>query len=193
MRHEIVETSNVRKFLYALQMLQTRTPGLEGMGILWGRPGEGKSTVVAYAATQHNGIFLRATSAWTMFSMLQALMRELDLPPMHRRADMIEHIAESLSVTPRPVFIDEADYLVRKGGEMLDVVRDIYDLTGVPVVLIGMEEFAHRLTVFGGGRFRRRITQWVEFAGLTLDDTALVCERLSEVEIAPDLVEPLST
>ena len=184
---QMVETSNVRKFKLALGTLMNRGPGMEGMGLLWGRPGEGKSTVVAHAVATTRGHFLRANAAWSMTSLLQSLMNEMGLPVVQQRARMVEQAVESLMLRPRPIFIDEADYLLRSKGDMLDVLRDVYDLSQCPVVLIGMEEFAKKVTVFGSGRFRRRITQWVEFAGLTAEDTRLVVDTLSDVALAEDL------
>lgn len=191
MKHEIAMTQNVRRFMGVLRELHDRPPGLEGMGILWGRPGEGKSTTIAYAQAQTGGIFLRATAAWTMTALLQQLMRELQLPVQRHRQPMIEAAVESLAHHPRPIFVDEADYLLRDGGVMLDVLRDVYDLAGSPLILIGMEEFARRLTLFGSGRFRRRVSHWTEFTGLVLADTRLVVDTLAEVQVADDLVSHL--
>ena len=100
---------------------------------------------------------------------------------------MVASIVEELTITPRPVFVDEADYLLRDRGVMLDVLRDIYDLSKVPIVMIGMETFARDLAVFGQGRMKRRVSQWIQFTGLDEDDSALVMRGLSEVEIADDL------
>lgn len=100
---------------------------------------------------------------------------------------MVASIVEELTITPRPVFVDEADYLLRDRGVMLDVLRDIYDLAKIPVILIGMESFAHDLQRFGQGRFRRRISQWVEFKGLDEADSATLIRTLCEVEVSDDL------
>lgn len=174
--------------MLAVNQLKNRSIGTEGMGLLWGEPGEGKSTVVAYAHNQSSGIYLRANRGWTMTSLLEALIRELDGAPMRRRSVMIDWIAAKLSEQNRVIFIDEADYCF-KNDEMLDVLRDIYDLTGSPVILIGMEEIARRIQQ--NGRFARRITQWLEFRGIDLDDARLTAEALCEVSLADDLLEHL--
>lgn len=188
MKHEMARTKNVTRFLGAVQALRDRPLGVEGMGLLYGRPGEGKSTVVAYAVNTSDGVFLRANACWTVSSMLGALVRELGLAPQNRRADMVEAAAERLSATPRPIFVDEADYLLRQ-TEMIDSLRDLYDLTGCPVVLIGMEDIARKIA--SNGRFARRITQWVEFAGVDREDARTLASTVCEVEVADDLVEHL--
>ncbi|MBI4928162.1 MAG: ATP-binding protein [Anaerolineae bacterium] len=186
MKDEMAMTKNVRRFLAAVRELNDRPMGVEGMAILWGEPGEGKSTTVAFACNTLDGIFLRANTCWTPTSMLAALMVELGQPAANRRTPMVEAAVKCLAARPRPIFIDEADYLFRQ-ADMLDVMRDIYDVTGSPVVLIGMEEFARK--VQAKGKFARRITQWVEFSGIDQDDARTLADALCDVKLADDLLE----
>jgi DNA transposition AAA+ family ATPase len=185
MRDSMAMTKNVRRFLAAVRELTDRPMGVEGMAILWGEPGEGKSTTVAFACNTLDGLFLRATTCWTATSMLAALMVELGQPACRRKAPMMESAVKTLSEQPRPIFIDEADYLFRQ-PDMLDIMRDIYDVTGSPVVLIGMEEFARK--VQSRGKFARRITQWVEFSGIDAEDAKTLAETLCAVKVADDLL-----
>ena len=186
MKHETARTKNVAKFLISVKNLSERSPGVEGMGLLWGRPGEGKSTVIAYAVRMNNGVFLRANSCWSVTTMLGALSNELRLPALHYRARMLTAAVEALAANPRPVFIDEADYLLR-GPQMLDTLRDLYDLSGVPVVLIGMEDMA--IKVQAVPKLARRITQWVEFKGVDLVDARVLCDTVCEIAVADDLLQ----
>ena len=188
MRHEMAMTTNVRRFLAAVRELNDRPLGVEGMGLLWGQPGEGKSTTVAFATNTLDGIFLRANACWTVTSMLGALMIELGQPAGRYRAPMIDASVRCLMENPRPIFIDEADYLLRQ-TDMLDVMRDIYDSTGSPVCLIGMETMARKVQT--NGRFARRITQWVEFRGITLHDTRTLADTICEVAVEDDLLQRL--
>ena len=188
MNHQMAMTKNVRRFLAAVRELMDRPPGVEGMAILWGEPGEGKSTTVAYACNTLDGIFLRANTTWTVTSMLKALMVELGEIPGHRRDPMLNTAIQRLSERSRPIFIDEADYLFKQ-ADMLDVMRDIYDITGSPVVLIGMEEFARKIQ--SRGKFARRITQWVEFSGIDLDDAGTLAQTICAVDIDADFLAHL--
>jgi len=158
------------------------------MGLLWGEPGEGKSTVVAYAHNHASGLYLRANRGWTMTSLLEALVRELDGVPMRRRSVMIDWIVARLAENERVIFVDEADYLFKQ-DDMLDVMRDIYDMSGSPVILIGMEEIARKIQL--NGRLARRITQWIEFKGIDFDDAKLTAKTLAEVALTDDMVEHL--
>ncbi len=188
MKHKMAMTTNVRRFLAAVRELTDRPLGVEGMGLLWGLPGEGKSTTVAFATNSLDGIFLRANACWTVTSMLAALMVELGQPAGRFRAPMVDAAVRCLMEHPRPIFVDEADYLLRK-SDMLDVMRDIYDNTGSPVILIGMEEMARKVQT--NGRFARRITQWVEFRGISIVDTRTLADTICDVGVEDTLLSRL--
>ena len=190
MRDEMAITANVKRFLYAVQQLRDRSHGVEGMGLLWGQPGEGKSTVIAKATNVMDGIYLRAMRSWTTTEMLGALCEQLDLPKSPRKAPMINGSVKSLMEFTRPVFVDEADYLMKQ-AELLDVLRDIYDMTGAPIILIGMQEFARKLSQADNGRFARRITQWIQFKGIDMADTRILADTVCEVMVADDLLAEL--
>jgi DNA transposition AAA+ family ATPase len=191
MKHELAKTKNVRQFLSAASELMNRPLGVEGMGLLWGKAGEGKTSVVAYAANWMDGIFLRARSGWTPTAMLGDLVIELGGEPMSRRHPMTNWIIGRLASSDRRIiFIDEADYLLEQTS-LLDTMRDIYDLTGTAVMLIGMEGMARGLQKQGRERFARRITQWVEFKGIDFDDARILADTVCECGVADDLLKHL--
>src|SRR5205814_2280949 len=113
------------------------------------------------------GVYARATSGWTPTSMLAKVMQELNAAPMQRRAAMLDFITQQLAAQQRPLFVDEADYLLRDQA-MLESLRDIHDLSGVPVVLIGMADIEKRLV--HNKQLARRISHWVEFLPSDLED-----------------------
>jgi len=194
MRHEMAMTKNVRRFLAAVSDLMDRPHGLEGMGLLWGKPGEGKTTTLAYVANQFNGIYVRANRCWTVTAMLGEICHELNLERRRIKAQMISPIIQALLENPsgpRPIFVDEADYLLRQ-TDMLDTLRDIYDMVpGMAVILVGMEELAVKIRSTANGRFARRITQEVKFSGIDLADTKTVADDVCEMPIADDLLKHL--
>jgi DNA transposition AAA+ family ATPase len=195
MKYELAKTKNVRKFLTVVNELRNRPMGVEGMGILWGAPGEGKTTILAYATNQFNGIFIRARRSWTMTSLLESIVTEMGGTISGRRSKMEDWIERKLmeSREERIILVDEADYLFSgrnmAKNDMLDVLRDIYDQTSTPVILAGMENIARQLQEVE--KFGRRITSWVEFKGIDLDDARIVADTLCEVAVADDLLEHL--
>jgi hypothetical protein len=186
-------TKDMRKFIQSIDDLINRpNPSkTEGQGLLWGHPGLGKTTSIAYAVSQFDGIFVRALGCWTVTAMLGELCRELGGKRLCRRSDMVEFIVAELTKsgsTPRPIFIDEADYCIRD-FKMVDTLRDIFDLSRNPIIMIGMEDIARQIKT--NERVARRITQWVEFRGLDLADTHLVAEECCEVQLTDDLLDHL--
>lgn len=188
MKMILASTKNVRRFQAAIRELRERPLGVEGMGLLWGRPGEGKTSIIAHSANQTDGIYLRANAGWTVTSMLQTLVHELGGTPASRRSPMMNYCFEKLRGGSRPIFVDEADYLFRQ-TEMLDALRDVYDETGSPVILIGMEHIAR--TIQNNDRLARRITAWIEFKGIDIEDARTVTDTICEVRLEDDLLEYL--
>ncbi|MBU0665379.1 MAG: ATP-binding protein [Proteobacteria bacterium] len=189
MKHEMAMTKNVRRFVGAVRELSQRGPGLEGMGLLGGEPGEGKTTTLAYVSNLVNGVYVRANACWTVTAMLAEISHELGLPRQRFKHPMINGIIGAMLMDPRPIFVDEADYLLRS-TDMLDTLRDIYDMVpGACVILVGMEELAAK--VRANGRFARRVTQWVEFSGLDVADAVTLASTVCEIPVGRDLVEHL--
>lgn len=187
MKHIMATTKNVRKFMQAVDDLLNRPIGTEGMGLLWGEPGEGKSTAVARVCDHYDGIYVRAVGCWSVTSMLGDICLELGGERKLRRSDMVKFIIHELKKDnrpARPIFIDEADYCFRQ-FEMVDSLRDIYDLSGCPVIMIGMEDIAKKIK--GNARIARRITQWCEFKGLDIEDVKTVADECCDAKISDDL------
>lgn len=173
----------------------------EGMGLLYGRPGEGKTTAVTHVVITYNCVYLRASVAWTPSTMLKTLCRELGLEARRSRFDMLEACAQELALSLRPLIVDEADYIARPGPhrtDMLDALRDLYDLAQVPVMLVGMKDLVNKVKPStrsnlkyadsDEARFHRRITEVVEFDGLKLVDAQMVAGELCEIGIEGALV-----
>lgn len=189
MRVKMVQTKNVRQGMKAIDDLLGRVEGTEGMGVVWGSPGTGKTTFIDFADNMYKGVYVRAMGCWTVTSMLGTLCEQLGGKRKLRRSDMVNDIVDELTKDkrqPRPIFIDEADYCLRQFA-MIDSLRDIYDISQCPVILIGMENIARDLR--SHDRIARRITQWVEFSGLDMTDTRQVVDELCEVTIEQDLLE----
>lgn len=189
MEFKLAITKNVRKFRAMVSELMERPVGVEGMGVIYGLPGEGKTTIVANTLVQTDGIHIRAKACWTEISMLHDIGAALQLEKKYRKAVMLENIVENLAEHPKPIFIDEADYLC-KHVNLLDILRDIYDLIpSAPVILIGMEDIARKLQ--GNSRFARRITQWLEFTGIDREDARIVADTICQVRVKDDLLQSL--
>lgn len=188
MRSKIVPISNIRKLAEAVNALVDRAPGVPGLGVLEGHTGYGKSTAVTWQYIRVNGVYVRAISASTPRSLLKSICKELSIEPSATAADTVEDIVSELSKSRRPLFIDEADYLIGK-TRLIETIRDIHDLSLVPVILIGMHGF--RTSIKRLKQLTGRVSQWVEFKESTLEDAMLLARDLAEVTIGADLVRKL--
>ena len=140
MRKKIVETTNISALIRTLESLSARSAGEEGMALFYGPPGAGKTTALAYAQLRTQATMLRARSTWSVTSMLGQLLRELGLSETGSRDTRLDRIvAAPMSMHPRAILVDEVDYALRR-PDLLDVLRDVYDLSKVPVVLVGMQD-----------------------------------------------------
>lgn len=188
MRSKIVPISNIARLADAANALIHRTPGMPGMGLVEGHTGLGKTTAFAWLTIQHNGVFVRALAATTTRSLLDSICKELGVGRRATNVDTIEAIVQRLAETGRPLFIDEADYLLSK-KMLIETLRDIHDLSTVPVILIGMHGFRRKVEHLQ--QLTGRIAQRVEFEPATADDAALLIKSLADVDVAADLVRKL--
>lgn len=189
MKHVVAPVKNIRRLVEAGNALTTRSSGVPGIGLIWGASGYGKTTAAAWASNQLNAICVRANATWTRRSMLSKLMLELSAQPRGSAAQMFEFVVDALMAKRRPLFIDEADYLVNE--RLLETVRDIHDVSETPVVLIGMADFRRR--VMHRDQLKNRIAQWVEFKPADFEDTKTLAAHCCEVTVADDLLHHVHT
>lgn len=186
MKKKIALTAPLKKYLVAVSGLGESTHQ-ECMGFVRGESGAGKTTATAFVVNRVNGVFVRAQRVWSITSMLAAIVEQLEGRPQRQKQPMFDYIVAQLAKSRRSLFIDEADYLTT---DMIEVCRDIHDISGRPVVLIGDQEVRNGLV--DNKRFRRRITEEIVFLPLDMADTRAVYEAVSEIEIEDGLLELLN-
>lgn len=192
MQNKIVPVGNVMRMAEACRALLARAAGMPGMGLCYGASGLGKTTAVAWLAVREHGVYVRARATSTPTSLLDQIGKELNLA-LKQRVDLkVDAIVERLAQTGRPLFIDEADYIVGKDGEnrLANTVRDLHDLSTVPVILIGMGGIDRRIAL--SPQLSGRMAQWVEFQLCTPADARKLADELCDVQVADDLVTELA-
>ncbi|HEX8224485.1 MAG TPA: ATP-binding protein [Allosphingosinicella sp.] len=160
--------------------------GLPRIGVLYGPSGYGKSVAMAFTAQRTEAVYLEAKSIWTQRSLLEAIARELAISALARSAPAIlDQILNELNREPRGLIFDEMDHLVRK--QHVEIIRDIHDNTGVPILLVGEESLPAKLTEWE--RFHNRILVATPAMPATLEDALKLRDHYCpRVEIANDLV-----
>lgn len=186
MLYKTVLTKNLARLSDASEMLLRRAPGLPGMALVHGETGAGKTTAVAWMVNRYNGVYVRALAAWTPAAMFTAILRELGHHAHGSCSQMVGDIIEALAMSGRPLFIDEADYLV-DSKRMSESLRDIHDMTTAPVVLVGMAGIDQRLS--SRKQLTGRVLQDVRFEALDREDAIAIARALCEVKVKVDLLD----
>jgi DNA transposition AAA+ family ATPase len=189
MKARTLPVKNVSRLKAAGDALISRPLGLPGMGLIWGPTGYGKTTAAAWFIAQIHGVYVRAMRLWSPKGLLNAIARELDLDTKGmNNGEMVETIIQRLAETGRPLFIDEADYIV-ESRRLTDTLRDIHDMSTCPVILIGMHGIERRIR--NNEQFTGRIAQWVPFEGADMEDARMLADGLCEVAVEDGLLERL--
>lgn len=182
--NNVAPLRNVAALTALIDRVQNRVSGLPGMACYYGWSGFGKSTAAIYAANRFRGVLVQVKSAWTKKSLCTAILTELGLPVKGNTADMVDRVAAALAVQGYPLIIDEADHLVAR--RMVEIVRDIYEGSQVPVILIGEELLPQKLREWE--RVHGRMLDWVAVQPADMADLNHLAPIYAPgIEIAPEL------
>lgn len=181
-----VKTRNVKNFIGLMNNLIDKSNEVPKMGLIYGDPGLGKTQTAVWWATNNDAVYVRAQNKMTCRWLLEKIVYELGESPSRKMADLIEQCITHLRLKPQIIIIDEVDYLINR-HRIVETLRDLHDLTGVPIVLIGMQEAKTKL-----GKYRHlydRISEIIEFKPFSKDDLDVIVEELSEIKITDEAKE----
>lgn len=186
MRKLFVKTHNVKRFIGLMNNLIDKSNEIPKMGLVYGDPGLGKTQTAVWRATKNDAVYVRAQNKMTNKWLLEKIVYELGESPSRKMADLIEQCISHLRLKPQVIIIDEVDYLINR-MKIVETLRDLHDLTGAPVVLIGMQESKTKL-----GKYRHlydRISEILEFKPFSKEDVEVIVEELSEIKISDEARE----
>jgi len=162
--------------------------------LLQGPAGSGKTFSAGILAQARTTYYLRAHAVLTPRTLLSEWIyaivgwhpAEKFLSELHARL-----VGELRSSPGAVTIIDEADYLALGAHHhLLNIVRDVADLAGHPIVLISVTALARRLaapTAFTA-QISSRVTSHVSFAAPTAADAEVMGRELLEVTFDRDLI-----
>lgn len=189
MKSTIVPVKNVMSLAQMGERLRERPLGTPGIALVWGKPGLGKTTAIAWYANQVNAVYVRAYRCCTPLGLLQDICAELGLERYRSHKQCLDEVTRALTEEERPLFIDEADYLVESTA-LIEVVRDIHDLSAAPLMLIGMDQIAKKVRRYP--QFESRVMQWMQFAECDAQDARKIADDMLEgVQVTDDLLAHL--
>jgi len=175
-----VKTKNVRNFEVMMDGL-AMSAGEGRFGVVWGRAGRGKTRTCHWWYAQHSSIYLRMAKIWAKsdIEFLMAFARELGmLNPPHRRGICFREIIDRLIVDPRPVFVDEIE---KVSGFIMEIVRDISDITTAPFIFVGEEELYSVMQ--RNRRVWSRTYQQLEFSPIDVADIIMYASDAAGVKL----------
>ena len=134
---KFVKTKNVKRFVALMDELQNLPPNIPKLALVYGEHGLGKTKAIIWWETRNDAIYVRANNEMTQNGLLQAIVDELGERPMYLMQENFKLIIKHLKRDPKIIIVDEADYLFNSKN-VIEILRDIQDSTGCPVVLSGM-------------------------------------------------------
>jgi DNA transposition AAA+ family ATPase len=160
---------------------------LSGFILAYGQAGRGKSVAAdRYHCTRDTGAYVRVWQGWSQSAFLQRLLFEVrgsnEDMPRYNGNRCKEIIVTLLRKKRQPLFIDEAD---RLKIDRIEDLRDIYEMTGGPIVLIGEEGLLSLLTE--RRRIWSRVVHDVEFGPVNASEVSIYATQAAGLDISPDL------
>ena len=195
MRNVFVETSNVSRFLSALDRLSQRGAEEACLVVVDGAPGLGKTTTLKHWVAQTGSVYLRAKKEWTPNWFMTELLESLRVTPPHAFQKKYKLALEELASRQASaqmanrtfgLVIDEADHVSSK-SPILETIRDISDMIELPTILVGMGKVNDNLKRFP--QVSSRVSQKVRFENCSEDDVSALINGRCEVPVASDLVK----
>lgn len=183
---KFAEITNLTLCRVAMERLTNRLDGLPALGVLYGPSGYGKTTATVAVANSTQAYYVQMRSAWSKKTLLEKICFEMGIPIAKNTAACLDAICEHLAAAQRPLILDEADYLVTKAG-MVELVRDIYEGSQCPIMLVGEEQLPNKLKKFE--RFHGRVLSWIPAQPVNIADAeALAKAYAPQLAIAPELL-----
>lgn len=186
MKKGFVQTENFKRLKEAEKLVSRRGAREAGLVIVKGVYGIGKSEIVERWAADSNYVFVRAKETWTKRAVLDELAEKMGLSKSGRNQEVQARVIGKMAIDMVPLIVDEADFLIRSTPSLLEVLRDITDLTGTMCFLVGMEHFAMKVARYG--HIASRVAKLVELEPLSLADVKATVAQKAEVAMDDALI-----
>ena len=125
-RRPPAQLTNMRLAMQTMLQANDAPLGVPRITIFYGWSGYGKTVAAAHVASYLDALFVTADPVWTQRAMLEAIGRELGISRLERSAPrLLTQIIDQLASDPRPLIIDETDYIVDR--DWIEIIRAIHD------------------------------------------------------------------
>lgn len=205
MKTGFIQNGNYARFLQAVKAVESRGALESSLLMVTGNPGIGKSKSVERWASDHDALYLRAVTDMKHKFFLEQLVAiagidlaaqrdgkgKVSVRAARTKNEIQARLTGQIAMRQCPIVIDEIQHLLVNDAYLLEVVRDIADLTGVTVIFVaGVADLGRQLKDYP--QISSRIYKEVEFTQWAFQDIKLACKQLAEVDIEDALIERLS-
>ena len=190
MKNVFIKTKNVKRLIALLDEVQKLSPNIPKLALVYGEHGLGKTHSVIWWATRNDAIYVRANNEMTQNGLLKVIVEELGERPFFFMQENFNLVLKHLRFEPKIIVVDEVDYLVGNKNA-IEVLRDIQDNTGVPIVLVGMGMMDKKIARFK--HFDDRIYKKLKFEHFDENDIKEILESMTELNFTDDAITYLAT
>ena len=186
MKRKFVVTQNVKRFVDLMDTLKNAPANLPKMALVYGDFGLGKSQTIMWWVTNNDAIYVRCNHKMSARWLLTEIVEELDDVPTYLTSLLFKQIEDKLRERPKVLVVDEVDFLLNNSSA-IEIVRDLHDKIGIPVVLVGMNLAEAKLKQHK--HIYDRLLGVLKFETFNKDDVAKIVTEISDVAFEPDALE----
>lgn len=180
-----VKTKNVKNFIALTKRLKSKPENVPKMSLVFGEPGLGKSHTAIWWAVRNEAVYIRCSNNMSSRWLLDNLVENLGEVAHYSTSDLMKQAEHLLIETPTVLIIDEIDHILNS-GKVIETVRDIYDKTNTPIILMGMNKADKKLKYYR--HIYDRVSEIVKFEPFSFDEIKNIVDQLSEVQIEEDAI-----
>ncbi|MCF8112790.1 MAG: ATP-binding protein [Desulfotignum sp.] len=179
-----VKTKNVRNFDVMMDGLSLANE--EGcFGMVFSQAGRGKSRTCQVYVSRNDGVYVRIMRIWkrSELEFLRGLCKAAGVKAIPNRVGAtFQAIIDAMVANPRPIFLDEME---KMRPDFIDILRDIADVTGLPIILMGEEELVSYMQ--RDRRIWSRTFQQLEFGPIEIADIMLYAKESIGLQMSIDV------
>ncbi len=189
-------TANLLNVSLAIELAEVainrRNRSLPGVVCYSGHSGLGKSTAADFVALTYRGYYVEFAKHWRKQELVERIMFVMGISKTKELKNLtacIDEITAELSVSNRPLIIDEFDQLTDRdnSADYLEIIRYIAKRSKGSIMLIGEEGLPQKLAKYE--KFHNIILDWKQAVTADIGDCQILARHYYPgLEIHDDLL-----
>ena len=186
MENKFIKTRNYKNFVSLVSKLKNLPENIPRFALIYSEPGIGKTHMLLKWAMDNDAVYIRANNGMTQPGLLKTIISDLDLTDFHNMQTNFNHIVKSLQYEPRVIIVDEVDYLIGDKN-VIEILRDIQDMTNVPIILSGMEFVNRKISQFK--HIKSRLYKSLKLKYYDYDEISEILEQLTDLKFSEESIK----